>query len=66
MRRGVPQNPVYPVDPTTLDVCRPKVVCAECGTVFAVRQGPNAGSPVCPCCGARHRLEPTPAEPPRE
>ncbi len=50
MPKGMPQNPVFRVDPMALECCRPKVVCANCGTVMRLARKP-APHVRCPGCG---------------
>ncbi len=51
-----PQNPVFAVNPMALEVCRPKVHCPSCGTVFPVRHRQLARSVRCPSCQVLFRL----------
>ncbi len=57
MPSNLPQNPVYPVDPTALAVCLPKTVCPNCGTVIALPyRKAAAGVFACPTCSTPLRV----------
>ncbi|MCC5877296.1 MAG: hypothetical protein JJU11_13825 [Candidatus Sumerlaeia bacterium] len=50
-----PQNPVYPVDEKTYDVCLPKVACGHCGAILMVRL--CKGSRRLRCCACNEMNE---------
>jgi Zn finger protein HypA/HybF involved in hydrogenase expression len=57
MADNAPQNPVFQVDSTAFDCCRPKVICRSCGTVILPRLRQAVATLRCPDCAALHRIQ---------